>query len=129
MFRVKGLSGLCLAGMACCSGFAQPFSGAYEFVNANSGMVLDVRSQATTNGATVIQWIGNGGGNQRWTVTSLGNGQYEIINMHSGLALEVTNQSTTSGAIVDQWAYSGGANQKWTISSLTNGYYKILNVN
>ena len=63
MSRVKGLSGLCLAGMACFSGFSQPFSGSYELVNANSGMVLDVRSQATTNGAPVIQWIGNGGSN------------------------------------------------------------------
>src|ERR1041385_7712224 len=96
MVPVKGLSALCLAGMACCSGFSQPFSGLYEFVNANSGMVLDVRSQATTNGAPVIQWIGNGGGNQRWTITSLGSTQYEIINVHSGLALEVTNQSTTA---------------------------------
>jgi hypothetical protein len=92
-------------------------------------MVLDVRSQATTNGTPVIQWIGNGGGNQRWTINSLGNGQYEIINTHSGLALEVTNQSTTAGALVDQWAYSGAANQKWKISNLANGYYQILNVN
>ena len=129
MSRVKGLSGLCLAGMTCFSGFSQPFTGSYEFVNANSGMVLDVRSQATNNGAPLIQWIGNGGGNQRWTITSLGNGQYEIINVHSGLALEVTNQSTTAGAQVDQWAYSGGANQKWTISTLGNGFYQILNVN
>ena len=123
------LSGLCLTGMACLSGFSQPFSGTYEFVNANSGMVLDVTSQATTNGAPVIQWVGNGGSNQRWTITSLGNGQYEIINVHSGLALEVTNQSTSAGAKVEQWAYSGGANQKWTISNLGNGYYQILNVN
>jgi hypothetical protein len=129
MYRVIGLLGLCLAAMACGSGFAQPFSGAYEFVNANSGMVLDVRSQATTNGAPVIQWIGNGGGNQRWTMTSLGNGQYEIINVHSGLALEVGNQSTLAGAQVDQWSYSSGANQKWTISNLGNGYYQILNFN
>src|SRR5215469_158953 len=129
MFRVAGLSGLCIAGIACSSGLSQPFSGTYEFVNANSGMTLDVRAQATTNGAPVIQWIGNGGGNQRWTITSLGNGQYEIINVLSGLALEVTNQSTTAGAKVDQWAYSGGANQKWTIAGLGNGYYQILNVN
>jgi hypothetical protein len=114
--------------MACFSGFSQPFSGSYEFVNANSGMVLDVRSQATTNGAPIIQWIGNGSSNQRWTISSLGNGQYEIINVHSGLALEVTNQSTIAGAQVDQWAYSGGANQKWTILNLGNGYYQILNV-
>jgi len=91
MFRVVGLAVLCVGGMTCFSGLSQPFSGTYEFVNANSGMVLDVRSQATTNGAPVIQWIGNGGGNQRWTITSLENGQYEIINMHSGLALEVAN--------------------------------------
>jgi hypothetical protein len=112
-----------------CSGFSQSFSGTYEFVNANSGMVLDVQSQATTNGAPIIQWIGNGGSNQRWTISSLGNGQYEIINVHSGLAMEVANQSTTAGAQVDQWAWAGGAGQKWTISSLGNGYYKILNVN
>src|SRR5438270_13146670 len=105
MSRIKWLLRLCLAVMPCCSGLSQSFSSTYEFVNANSGMVLDVRSQSTNNGAPIIQWIGNGGGNQRWTISNLGNGQYKIMNVRSGLALEVTDQSMTAGATVDQWSY------------------------
>jgi hypothetical protein len=35
-----------------------------------SGQVADVVSGATTAGAEVEQWTGNGGGNQTWNLTA-----------------------------------------------------------
>ncbi|HZQ48572.1 MAG TPA: RICIN domain-containing protein, partial [Verrucomicrobiae bacterium] len=107
----------------------QIFSGTYELVNANSGLVLEVRSQATTNGANVDQWEENGGANQQWTLTSLGNGLYQIINVNSGLALEVSGSATNNGANVDQWTMSGGSNQEWSLTSLGHGLHQIINAN
>ncbi len=122
---------MALLGLAAISvaSFGQTFSGNYEIVNANSGMLLDVPGASTSNGANMDQWTGNNGSNQQWTLTSLGGGQYEILNAHSGLALEVYNQSTSNGAAVDQWSYWGGASQKWTLTSLGGGLYEIVNVN
>src|SRR5258707_12568927 len=111
MRRLKTVVLLLATGMTSISGFSQTLSGTYELVNANSGMVLDVLGRATTNGASVGQWIGNGGGNRHWTITSLGNGQDEIANVLSGLGLVVYNQSTAAGAAVDQRSYLGGVNQ------------------
>ncbi len=107
----------------------QTFSGYYEFVNAGSGMVLDVPAFATTNGADLDQWIGNSGENQQFTITNASAGAYQILNRDNGLAVEVSNQATTNGALVDQWAWTNGANQQWTLSALSNGFYEILNVN
>lgn len=117
-----------LTALAAASANAQ-FSGTYEIVNLNSGMLLEDPGYSTSNGTDMDQWTGNGGSNQRWTFTSLGSGQYEIVNAYSGLALEVNGQSTSNGAAIDQWAYWGGANQKWTLTSLGSGVYEILNVN
>lgn len=111
------------------TGFGLGFSGGYEIVNQHSGMVLEVAAFATNAGAYVDQWIGNGGSNQHWTLTSLGNGAYEIINANSGLALEVNAAATTNGAPVDQGTWTGGANQQWMLSPLGNGNYEIINQN
>jgi endoglucanase len=108
---------------------AAAFSGYYEIVNRNSGMLLDVAGLSTNNGGNVDQWIGNSGANQQWTLTSLENGYYEIVNLNSGLALEVSGSSTTNGANVDQWAWNGGNNQQWGLLPLGSGFYEITNRN
>jgi hypothetical protein len=118
---------LCWAAPFCAG--AQTFSGSYEIVNANSGILLDDPGWSASNGTVMDQWAGNSGANQRWVISSVGNGQYEISNLYDGLALEVSGQSASNGASVDQWSYWGGANQRWTISALGNGNYAIFNVN
>ncbi|MDR3692374.1 MAG: RICIN domain-containing protein [Fimbriimonas sp.] len=104
-------------------------SGTFEIVNANSGMLLDDPAASNSNGTAMDQWTGNGGTNQRWTISSAGNGQYSIVNKQSGLALEVFGQSASTGAIVDQWSYWGGANQKWSFLPAGDGLYEIANAN
>jgi len=108
---------------------AVAFSGTYEIVNRNSGIVMEVAGFSTTNGGTVDQWVANGGLNQRWTLTSLGNANYLIANANSGLALEVAGSVTNNGAILDQSTNIGGLNQQWSITSLSNGCYEIVNAN
>lgn len=40
----------------------------YQLVALNSGLAVDVTGGSTSNGAAVIQWPGNGGANQHWTI-------------------------------------------------------------
>ena len=107
------------------------FSGAgeYQIVNGYSGLALEVSFGAATNGASVSQWVWNGGASQQWTLSNLSNGYYNIINENSGLALEVTGGSAANGAAIDQGTWNDSNGQQWVISSLTNGFYQILNRN
>jgi endoglucanase len=103
--------------------------GAYQIVNGYSGLALEVALAAARNGASVSQWVWNGGASQQWTLSNIGNGYYKIINENSGLAMEVAGGSTANGAAIDQWTWNGGNSQQWAISDLTNGFYQILNRN
>src|SRR5882672_1006579 len=48
------------------------------------GLVLDVPNSSTADGVFIQQFKYNGGPNQLWQVTSLGNGYYSIRNFNSG---------------------------------------------
>lgn len=104
-------------------------SGYYELVNRNSNLLLDVNGASTSTGAKVIQWNGNGGANQQWSLVPVSGGYYNIVNRNSGLLLDVTGSSTSPGASVIQWSSNGGANQQWSLVSIGNGYYNIVNRN
>lgn len=71
-------------------------------------------------------WPGNGGSDQLWTLTNLGNNYVKLINANSGLALDVYQESTSSGAKIDQQVWSGSSNQIWQIVSMGNGNYELL---
>jgi aryl-phospho-beta-D-glucosidase BglC (GH1 family) len=100
-------------------------SGTYRIIARHSGKALDVTGGNTANGTNVEQWSYNGGSNQLWSVTNLGNNQYSIIGVQSGKALDVAGAGTGSGTNVLIWTYSGNANQKWTITATSGGYYRL----
>jgi O-glycosyl hydrolase len=104
-------------------------SGYYELVNRNSNLLLDVNGASTSNGAKVIQWNGNGGSNQQWSLVSVSGGYYNVVNRNSGLLLDVSGASTSSGASVIQYSNNGGSNQQWSLVSVGGGYYNVVNRN
>jgi hypothetical protein len=104
-------------------------NGTYKLIVRHSGLALDVKALATTNGSPTQQWTYNGGNNQRWNVTSLGGNTYSIVGVQSGRTLEVAGASTANGAIVDIWDSNNAANQKWNITPTDSGYYSVINVN
>jgi len=85
----------------------------------DTGACLD-NSGSLVNGAQATLWEWNGGTNQMWTVSAIGNGYYKIINLTSGKALEDTGFATNNGAAACQWDYVGGINQQWKFSYLGN---------
>jgi ricin-type beta-trefoil lectin protein/glycosyl hydrolase family 16 len=100
-------------------------NGTYRVIARHSGKALDVSGGGTGNGADVIQWTYNGGNNQRWNITHLGNNQYKIIGVASAKALDVASASTADGANVDIWTYSGANHQRWILTATSGGYYSV----
>ena len=100
--------------------------GTYKVVNRNSGQILDVTAQGTTNGAQIDQWPYNGSNNQRWSITSLGAGRYTVIGVQSGRSLDISGGSGADGAKVQIWDYAGYANQQFSFVPTDSGYFRIV---
>jgi regulation of enolase protein 1 (concanavalin A-like superfamily) len=103
--------------------------GTYRIVSRKSNKVLDLVNGSTADGTDAIQWGWNGGNDQKWTLTYLGNGQYKAVGVASSKLLEVTNASTSDGAGVQIWPSNNNNCQKWTIAPSGDGSFKVLNVN
>jgi hypothetical protein len=102
--------------------------GTYTIVNRLSGMAVDDPAFSTLNNQVMNQWTVNGGSNQKWQLTNLGNNVIELINAYSGKALEVAQGSTANGALVDQNPYGGNSSQQWKVVSVSSGVYELTNV-
>jgi len=100
-------------------------NGRYNIVSSLSNMNLDVFGAGNDDGADVIQYPDNGGLNQQFDVTMLGDGTYSIRAAHSGKALDVFQWNANDGADLRQWTYTGGTNQRWRINDTGGGLYSI----
>lgn len=101
-------------------------NGNYVISNYQTGLVIDDPGFSKTNGAFLNMWPTNGGSNQTWTVTNLGNNYVSITSAYNGLAMDVYGGSTSSGAKIDQWPWSNTSNQIWKVVSMGNGNYELL---
>lgn len=101
-------------------------AGTYYLQNRNSGLYMDVAGPSVADGASVIQWPFNGGTNQQFILTHLGNGMYKIIARHSNKSLDVKDASRSDGAFVHQWTYGGYPNQHYILESTGDGFHKII---
>ncbi len=100
--------------------------GRVTLTSAHSGKVLEVESGSQDDGANVVQWEENGGANQQWDITDLGNGYYSIRAAHSGKSMDVYEWSEEDGGDIRQWEYSGGDNQQWELVDQGSGQYAII---
>jgi predicted nucleic acid-binding Zn ribbon protein len=90
-------------------------SGYYRIEGRQSGKVLDVANQSTSNGANVQIYSYWGGQNQQWRVESVGSGYYRITGRQSGKVLDAAG--TGDGANVQIYSYGGGQNQQWSFQN------------
>ncbi|ETK37770.1 ricin-type beta-trefoil lectin domain protein [Microbispora sp. ATCC PTA-5024] len=88
-------------------------SQSFSLVGAQSGRCLDVTGGAAVNGSTAQIYDCNGGGGQKWSLTSAG----ELRAFGGAKCLDVFDQKTTAGSTVGIWDCNGGVNQKWTLNS------------
>ncbi|HET9168571.1 MAG TPA: RICIN domain-containing protein [Actinospica sp.] len=100
------------------SGSSNPTSGGtYTLKNGKSSYLMDVSGASTASGGKIIQWVSNGGGNQKWTLRQVSgiSDVFTLVSVNSGLCLDVPSSSTTEGVQLDQSTCGGGTNQEWAL--------------
>jgi hypothetical protein len=98
--------------------------GIYKLVSEQSGKALD-NGNVSTEGTSAVQWTDNGGAQQRWRITDVGDGAHKLVSEQSGRALDNGNVST-EGASAVQWTDNGGVQQRWRITDVGDGAYKLV---
>lgn len=66
--------------------------GTFEISSRKSGKLLDVQGASTADNATVVQWTGNNGADQRWQLVDAGNGYSKLKNLNRGKVLGVSGR-------------------------------------
>lgn len=106
-------------------------SGAYSFVNLESGKSLDVRYASTSNGTNIQTYEYNGSKAQQFifeAVSPVVGGTYVIHSKSNyGQVVDVKFASTESGANVWSYEANGSGAQKWNIAANGDGSYRIEN--
>jgi hypothetical protein len=97
----------------------------YKLINRKSGKALDVYQANLVDGANVVQWTDNGGTNQQWHLTDLGNGYRTLLNRNSGRSLSIWQTSTADGATAVQWVQNNGGDQSWQLVA-SGSYYELI---
>jgi hypothetical protein len=102
--------------------------GTWHVVNRYGNKPMAALNGSTAAGTQLVQWGYNGGNEQKWTFTYIGNGQYNITGLASGRKVDVSGRSTANGANLILWDATGGDNQKWTITPIGDGYFRMTAV-
>ena len=102
--------------------------GTYHAINRYGNKPMAAASGGTANGTKLVQWGYNGGNEQKWTFTHLGNGQYKVTGLASGRVMDVSGNSGSNGANLHLWDWLNANNQKWTVTPIGDGYFRITAV-
>jgi GH43 family beta-xylosidase len=99
----------------------------YTVVNKDSETCLEVKGNATADGAQVQQLACNDGMNQQWSLDYLGNGYYRLLNRNSGKGLEAAGgpSATQEGATIQQSSWVHSTNQQWRLLQTSDGWVRI----
>lgn len=81
----------------------------YKIVHKRSGDALSAE-----NGAVNLRAYENTA-NQKWMLSTYGNGEYTFINVQNGNLLEVSGKSKEEGASVGVWKPTTGEHQLWKV--------------
>lgn len=93
--------------------------------NANSGLVVDVASGSSVNGANIQLWEKNDSSAQKWDIWKNSDGTYLIKNAANGKALDVPSGNAYAGANVQLYQKNGSNAQKWVITYEHGTGFKI----
>ncbi|MEV4616684.1 RICIN domain-containing protein [Kitasatospora sp. NPDC049258] len=95
---------------------------AYRITSVRTGKALSV-----TGG--VLGFAPSGSSpQQRWMLSTTGDGHSTVINVATGDLLDVANASTADGAPVGVYRPTTGSNQSWTLRSAAADIWKALRV-
>ena len=102
-------------------------NGLYELrTSSSSSIILDVNGASLYSGANLIVQERNGGNNQKFAVTAMGDGYYRINMPLSNTVVTVQGSSTANGANVCMESWGNRAAQLWK-PVVTNGGLTFVN--
>lgn len=101
------------------SGTANPYLYEIRCVYSRK-LALDIKGENTGQGAYAILYPAADGNNQKFLVTSAGDGLFYIKALHSGRKLG-TRSSASDGDCVTQWGDGTETNLKWAIEAFETG--------
>ena len=99
----------------------------FQLQNENSGKLMGVEGESTSNSANVQQYEDNGTRDHLWQFVSAPGGWYKIKNLNSGLLLAVENMSTADSAQIQQYEDNGTEDHLWRVDSQGGGLFFIRN--
>ncbi|MEO7099418.1 MAG: RICIN domain-containing protein, partial [Luteolibacter sp.] len=102
--------------------------GTYRVASRYSNKIIKASSGGTANGTQLVQWSYDGGGDQKWTYTYLGNGQYKVTGVASGRVMDVSGNNNNNGSNLNLWDWVSANNQKWVINPIGDGCFKLVAV-
>jgi hypothetical protein len=102
--------------------------GTYRVASRNSRKVIKASNGGTGNGTLLVQWSYDGGNDQKWTYTHLGNGQYRATGVASGRVMDVDGNNNLNGKNLHLWDWVNANNQKWTLTPAGDGCFKLTAV-
>ncbi len=88
---------------------------AYKIMAQHSQQLLDVSGASTADGALLMQHSDNGGTNQLFKLSNVGNAIYTLQAKHSGKNLDVKGGLTTAGTPLEQYTANTSCAQKFKI--------------
>ncbi len=98
---------------------------AYRFINAQSGLAMDVVGASNSDGASAIEYVpSTTKPNQEFRIVLTASSTWKLVAVHSGKAITGTGSSDHSP--VQQASYSGSSSQQWGIDD-HNGHFKLIN--
>lgn len=101
--------------------------GIYTIKSAkNEGYAVDITAYSKNDCANVEIWNNNGGLNQKFLFTHVGNNYYTVKAVYSNKYLDIAWASTANGANVEQYTYNGNSNQMWLVKKTDDGYYNLI---
>ncbi|MET9618376.1 RICIN domain-containing protein [Kitasatospora indigofera] len=95
---------------------------AYRVTNVKTGKALSV------NGSSLGFAASGSSTQQRWMLSTTGNGHSTLVNSATGDLLDVANASTSDGAPVGVYKPTTGSNQSWRVRSAAADTWKALRV-
>src|SRR6202044_875638 len=93
--------------------------------NVQTGQVLTVAGNSTSDGAAVDAAVNSGALSQLWNITRTQDGYFELFNANSDLTVGINGASTSSGASVVQYGTAGTQDEQWYLNPAANGGFFI----
>lgn len=91
----------------------------------NSGLVLEVPNNATTNSVQLQQSVYTSLKRQTWRVKNLGDGSFRFVNGNSGKSMDLKGENLADGTPINQFDWNGFDNQRWILTKNADGFYQI----